>query len=50
MCLGCNRMCCSGLSAMGVHTKNWPKVSYVVTDIFYMLIAFALMFTGRIIT
>jgi len=42
----CN-CCCKGLSACGVPAKNFPKAAYVVTDILFMAISVALMYTFR---
>ena len=49
LCGGCGlcTMCCSACSSVGIHQKNWPKVSYVIMDIIMMIIAFILMFTLR---
>ena len=42
MCL--STLLCSGCSSVGVHAKNWPKVTYVVADFVWMLLAFIMIF------
>lgn len=32
---------------MGVHAKNWPKVTYVTTDFIFMLLAFILQYVMK---
>jgi len=46
-CLSLCTCCCGGCAKVGVHQKNWPKVTYVINDVFMMLISFILMYTLR---
>ena len=43
--------CCKGLccccSSLGIRKKNYPKVAYVVFSLFWVLIAFILMWTFK---
>jgi len=32
---------------VGIHAKNWPKVTYVVADFIWMLVAFIMTYAMR---
>jgi hypothetical protein len=46
-CSGVCTFCCGGCEKVGIHQKNWPKVTYVINDVIFMIIGFVLMYTLR---
>ena len=43
-CCGC---LCKPCAKMGVHSKNFAKIGYVVFQFFWILVAIALLFTAK---
>ena len=42
----CNSVCC-GLKRCGIPAKNFPKVAYLVNDVFFMVFSVILMYALR---
>ena len=55
MCMGalccggaaCCKSCCAGFAQCGVPAKNFPKISYVFTSVFLMMMSVLVMFSLR---